>query len=228
MSPSLRTIRTAMLATLLASTALAQPIHQPMPTAKNPGDGPPDGTLMQDVIHVPSGQTDVSIKYREGATLVRPERADKVRQPEIINPAAGGEDKPFADSAREIVRTTDDEDYLDAPEVYAMDNGIRYVSGGLGEEGKAQMKLLEPDFRVKLSFAANTGHYLADVTVTIANTTGEAILSTTTEGPYLLVDLPKGAYTVTATYGDATQVKKVTVGDKGLRAYTITYTQPVM
>lgn len=221
-----RILRTAALGVLFAGTALAQPVHAPSPTQEYPGDAPPGGATRPRTIEVRPGQGDVSIRYPQGSTVVIP-KSGHPRQPEVINPAAGTE-KPFAESVKEIARTDDAEDYLDKPEIETQDNGIRYVSGGVGEYGKEQMKLLEPGFRLKLTFAANTGHYLSGVSVRIADKQGATVLSAVTEGPTLLVDLPAGDYKVDATYDESTASKNVNVKDKGLKSYTLTYSEPVI
>lgn len=79
----------------------------------------------------------------------------------------------------------------------------RYVSGGIGtEEARAMQKLagkypLELEFVLRASKGAR-GEYTADVPVTIRDARGSIVLDVRSEGPILLVNLPAGAYVVSA------------------------------
>ena len=78
---------------------------------------------------------------------------------------------------------------------------IRYFSAGVGlEERQAEY----PSFSVKLVFTAGGKPYLTGVEVAIRTVKGETSVSIPKEqieGPWLFVDLPSGAYDITATYG---------------------------
>ncbi|HKY90593.1 MAG TPA: carboxypeptidase-like regulatory domain-containing protein [Nevskiaceae bacterium] len=80
---------------------------------------------------------------------------------------------------------------------------IRYLSGGIGADESAAIKAAQSTFPLSITFSSRSGGrdvFLADVPVRIRNASGETILDVTTEGPYLLVDLPAGNYRVSATW----------------------------
>jgi hypothetical protein len=227
MSASQWIIRTTALSVLLAGTALAGPIYQPMPTKENPGDAPPDGIAGPRTIQATPHNGDISLKYPVGSTVIIPSGTTP-RRAEVINPPPSYEESAEVLPVTVIPGGDVDDEVVNEPVIHTQNNGIRYVSGGIGEHDAAHMKKLQPDFRLKFTFAASSGHYLSGVDVAITNKAGETVLKTTTEGPTLLVDLPGGEYKVDATYDSATKTQNVTAGTKGIRGYTITYSEPVI
>jgi hypothetical protein len=79
----------------------------------------------------------------------------------------------------------------------------KFVSGGIGADEAAAMRRAAARYELELVFAvrdpASRGDFLASVPVTIRNATGQDVVNTTAQGPYLLANLPDGTYTVTAT-----------------------------
>lgn len=185
----------------------------------------------QPTVYTSPAHGDASITVPAGTTIVLPAQTGAPRVPEDVNqPGAvvtrhSDSSAPIPDEA--MVNADSDVPYLDTPQVQTAANGVSYVSGGVGLHDKAQMESMQKDFRLKLMFAAASGPYLANVAVTITDKAGTTVLSTTTEGPFLLVNLPAGSYTVNATYENATSNKKVAVAKSGLRGYTLTFSQPL-
>ena len=97
--------------------------------------------------------------------------------------------------------------------------GVAFVSGGVGENALAELKAREKEFNLKLVFTLTEGNYLADVGVRIADAGGRTVIEHVTEGPIFLARLPRGAYTVTATYNGRTQTRKLSVGERLQTAY---------
>ncbi|MEM7496962.1 MAG: hypothetical protein AAF371_03090 [Pseudomonadota bacterium] len=95
-----------------------------------------------------------------------------------------------------------------------------YLCSGIGLEREEE----EANFRhsLKLVFAQTDGHYIADVAATVA-TGGGTVLSETCPSPWLLVDLPAGSYTVTASYGGETKSATLQVGTSRVREYTFAF-----
>lgn len=101
-----------------------------------------------------------------------------------------------------------------APPVEKTQGDVRYVSGGIGLDESTQMKSMESQYSLALTFAEQVNgkaDYLANIPVTITDAQGKTVLSVNTDGPYLLVQLPPGSYAVTASHGGAPKTNRVTV-----------------
>ena len=84
------------------------------------------------------------------------------------------------------------------------DAGVAYVSGGVSEDERTQMRSERRNYSYWLSAAARGGGaYLADVKVRITEAGGgKVVLDVKMDGPWLFVALPQGRYAVQATYAD--------------------------
>jgi hypothetical protein len=107
----------------------------------------------------------------------------------------------------------------------ANQGGVPYVSGGIGSDESAALKAQFPKYALALTFASvQNGHnvFLASVPVQIRDASGATMLDVTTEGPYLLVDVPPGKYEVIATNGGKEQRAslQVTAGRTTERAFS--------
>lgn len=89
--------------------------------------------------------------------------------------------------------------------------GIRYVSGGVGQGEREELRALEDGFNLQLLFAARGGAFLSDVAVRIQDGSGRTVVDAVAEGPYFYVALPPGTYVVTATLAGDSSRRKVTV-----------------
>jgi len=96
-------------------------------------------------------------------------------------------------------------------------NGISYVSGGVGAGSMEKLSAIAGQFNLKLVFALKSGSYLSGVDVSIMDTSGKSLLAVTTEGPWLLVNLPKGRYRIVATLGDTPVRRDVVIGAAALQ-----------
>jgi len=94
---------------------------------------------------------------------------------------------------------------------------IAYASGGVSEESRDRLNAIAGDFNLKVVMATNSGEYLSDVDVVITDDHGRSMVSAVADGPWFLVRLPAGHYTVTASSNGATQRKSVNVGDRQSR-----------
>jgi hypothetical protein len=99
--------------------------------------------------------------------------------------------------------------------------GVRSLQGGVGEAEQQQMKAAAADYSLGLTFASDTGAYLADVAVRVLDAKGRAIFDTVVRHPIVLVDLPAGRYSVEATYQGRTQRSSVTLAKGKSRALTL-------
>ncbi|MBV7485872.1 carboxypeptidase-like regulatory domain-containing protein [Bordetella sp. BOR01] len=93
---------------------------------------------------------------------------------------------------------------------------VQYLMGGFGHDESEAIKAASSSYPLALTFAATQGGaYLADVQVAITDAQGKAVLSTTADGPYLLVKLPPGNYKISARFKDKEQTRQVTVSGQG-------------
>ena len=210
---------------LIASTALARVIHPPAPTAEEPGDAPADGIVDARQIDVDASSGDVSVRYNRNATIVTHGRTVRERAPEVINSSDSHQAVPVPEVTEQ--EQTDEED-ANAPQIHTTDDGVRFVSGGIGTHDARHIRALQKDFRLKLQFAASSGHFLSEVRVQIRNATGGTVVELTTEGPVLLVDLPAGSYALHAEYDESEVEKPLTVPAKGLKGYAIVFSDPII
>lgn len=104
-----------------------------------------------------------------------------------------------------------------APEVQ-QENGIDYLTGGVGIDGRAQLKPLVKDMNLQLVFAEKqTGGYLADVEVVIANSEGDEVLKVSDSDPMVFAALEPGTYSIKAKTAQGTLEREVKVPASGRR-----------
>ena len=104
-----------------------------------------------------------------------------------------------------------------AVETVQKSGAISFVSGGVGDDSLERIRALAGDFNLQLLFAAKAGNYLADVGVVIRDARGRVVLRTRADGPFLLVKLPPGEYTVGAAYDGERQRQQTKIPAKGRR-----------
>lgn len=91
--------------------------------------------------------------------------------------------------------------------------GIRYMSGGIGESERAEMEAWASQFNLRLLFAIrDSGNYLADVGVRILDPSGAVVLSAESRGPWFFVQLPADVYTVEVSAQGQSQRQTAHVG----------------
>lgn len=92
---------------------------------------------------------------------------------------------------------------------------VAYLNGGAGDEEVQYVKQSMKEYSLALAFAragSPRAEYVASVSVTIKDAKGATVFELPSVGPYLLVKLPPGRYSVVAIYNDATQTRPVSVG----------------
>jgi hypothetical protein len=102
-----------------------------------------------------------------------------------------------------------------------------YISGGIGEEERAQFEASKDYFNLRLVFAARgSGEYLSAVRVRIADDQGIELLEDDSEGPLFYVRLAPGSYVVTARYGDEAQTRRVRLRETGAETLVLYWAEP--
>lgn len=92
----------------------------------------------------------------------------------------------------------------------------QFISGGVGVD---ECKALQADacnWPLQLMFSeiqrgTTVGAWVSDVDVKITDKDGNAVLSTITEGPLVLVKLPPGTYSLTANYLGKIATRTITI-----------------
>lgn len=93
-------------------------------------------------------------------------------------------------------------------------SGFKYVTGGVGDAEQAIMSSRFSDFSFKLVNVKSgpEAAYVSEVHVVIMKDQGnEKVLETTTDGPWLIANLPPGDYTVKAMFEGVTKTKHITL-----------------
>lgn len=90
-------------------------------------------------------------------------------------------------------------------------DGRRYVTGGIGSEEVATLQGQAAAYSLQLITAARGGAYLAGAHVRIVGPGNNVVLDTTIDGPWLLIDLPGGRYTVRARHSGDTVERGLTI-----------------
>jgi hypothetical protein len=98
-------------------------------------------------------------------------------------------------------------------------NGVQYLSGGIGKDEADALKQAEAGYPLTLEFASSTNReadderapYVSGTSVNIIDARGNDVLNVRSEGPLLLVDLPKGNYTVDAQWNGVRKRKDISL-----------------
>lgn len=91
---------------------------------------------------------------------------------------------------------------------------VTYVSGGIGDEEREEIRLREGDFNLRLLFSERDGSYLGSVDVVVLNAKGEKVLEANSAGPFLLARLPPGSYVIKVSMNGQEQQRKLSITDK--------------
>lgn len=94
---------------------------------------------------------------------------------------------------------------------------LPYVSGGIGEEELAVLRLVRNDYNLHLLFADKAGTYLSGIDASIVDANGKTVLTVKDAGPFLYVRLPAGRYRIEASYAERMQRQDVELGGTAVR-----------
>lgn len=83
--------------------------------------------------------------------------------------------------------------------------GYPYMAGGVSIDERQLMAELGNNFNLKLTFAEESGIYLADVGLVITNQKNEEVVNTSAGGPWFYIQLPPGKYDVKASFAGRTK-----------------------
>jgi hypothetical protein len=92
---------------------------------------------------------------------------------------------------------------------------IPWISGGVSDEARNEMRKAAPAYNVHLMFSNRQGSYLADIPFTVSKLNGRELYSGVSEGPLLYLNLPSGTYQIAAQLGGIWQNKRIRAGTSG-------------
>jgi len=108
--------------------------------------------------------------------------------------------------------------HADSPAIHES-QGVRYVSGGVGEDERAALEAVQDQFNLLLTFAVKGGAFLSAVEVGIQDRSGATVLQAVSDGPYFYTALPTGTYVVTASLDGQSSRRTITIaGGRSVRA----------
>ena len=97
-----------------------------------------------------------------------------------------------------------------------MENGITYLSGGIGNDEAVAMKAEAKSYPLSMIFSAGKDNeYLADVRIAIKDKAGKEVLNAVSDGPIMLVKVPAGRYSIAAERNGKILHHTVRVNQKG-------------
>ncbi|HTR08351.1 MAG TPA: carboxypeptidase regulatory-like domain-containing protein [Paraburkholderia sp.] len=100
------------------------------------------------------------------------------------------------------------------PQVQQQGN-VSFVSGGVGLDESRALQSAAHEWPLSLRFTGRGGEYLSDVRVQITDSHGASVLDTTSRGPYMLVRVRPGRYSVHVSHAGVDKTSAVTVGSNG-------------
>jgi hypothetical protein len=132
--------------------------------------------------------------------------------------------QPFLHPSDDVSYSKDIRDDERLAKAKPSDNGkVLYISGGVADSGMRAIDAEEKAYNLKILFTAGR-EYLADVGVRIVDSKDNEVLSTTTQGPVLLVRMPPGSYVVeTKALRGSLLDRHVNVEDDHLAFYVLRY-----
>jgi hypothetical protein len=92
---------------------------------------------------------------------------------------------------------------------------VSFVTGGVGLDESTALRAAQHQWPLALRFTGPASAYVANVHVQIVDAKGTTVLDATSKGPYMLVRLRPGRYTVHASYSGVDRSQTVNVRGNG-------------
>ena len=97
---------------------------------------------------------------------------------------------------------------------------VTVISGGVDLDEAQRMKQAAGRYPLRIVFSVPGGNYAVPEEFTLMQR-GNAMVKIPSAGPWLLIDLPPGAYTLQARVDDRVLERPVTVGPRGSTVYWV-------
>lgn len=102
--------------------------------------------------------------------------------------------------------------WAQAPDRVQEQNGITFVSGGIGADSRDDLATREKSYNFKLVATLDgSGSFVSGVRVTLTSAAGDKLVEHVTDGPIMLAGLPSGSYLLTATFRGIIHTRKFQV-----------------
>lgn len=92
---------------------------------------------------------------------------------------------------------------------------VPWMSGGIGDEARDEMRKAAAAYSVHLVFSDPQGSYLAAIPFTVSKLNGRELYSGVSAGPLLYLKLPPGTYQISAKFDGVWQSKRISAGSPG-------------
>lgn len=92
---------------------------------------------------------------------------------------------------------------------------IASMSGGVGDEARAEMRQAAGAYNVHVMFSGRGGRYLAGIPYSVGGRQDREVHSGISEGPLLYLKLPPGSYQLVAEIDGAAQSRRIRVPAAG-------------
>lgn len=92
---------------------------------------------------------------------------------------------------------------------------VPWISGGVSDEARDEMRKAAPAYNVHLMFSNRQGSYLADIPFAVSKLDGRELYSGVSEGPLLYLKLPPGTYQIAVHLGSIWQNRHIRAGTSG-------------
>ena len=92
---------------------------------------------------------------------------------------------------------------------------IPWLSGGIGDDARDEMRKAAASYNVLIVFSDRQGSYLADIPFAVAGRNGQEVVAGVSEGPLLYIKLPAGSYKVSVKIDGVWQNRQIQAGPAG-------------
>jgi hypothetical protein len=89
---------------------------------------------------------------------------------------------------------------------------LPWMSGGIGDEARDEMRKAAAAYSVHLVFSDQQGAYLAGIPFTVSKLNGRELYSGVSAGPLLYLKLPPGSYQIAAQFDGTWHNKRIQAG----------------
>lgn len=89
---------------------------------------------------------------------------------------------------------------------------VPWMSGGIGDEARDEMRKAAAAYSVHLVFSDRQGAYLAGIPFSVRSLNGRELYSGVSAGPLLYLRLPPGSYLIAAQFDGAWHNKQIRAG----------------